>query len=124
MKTMKIAVSRELVSTVSTHREKVTLDNTDFTDVAAVVITLADSRSGILALLKRTGFHLPVFLYSEHAVELPAGVTAVIHGPAQQWLGLESAACQYEENLLPPFFDPLPPYVEMGHRPFACPGPP
>jgi ornithine decarboxylase len=39
MKTMKIAVSRELVSTVSTHREKVTLDSTDFTDVAAVVIT-------------------------------------------------------------------------------------
>ncbi|WP_264204109.1 Orn/Lys/Arg decarboxylase N-terminal domain-containing protein [Shigella boydii] len=39
----------------------------------AVVITAADSRSGILALLKRTGFHLPVFLYSEHAVELPAG---------------------------------------------------
>jgi ornithine decarboxylase len=39
MKTMKIAVSRELLSTVSTHREKVTLDSTDFTDVAAVVIT-------------------------------------------------------------------------------------
>ncbi|MFY3739310.1 hypothetical protein ACOS9E_25085, partial [Escherichia coli] len=32
MKTMKIAVSRELVSKVSTHREKVMLDNTDFTD--------------------------------------------------------------------------------------------
>ena len=55
MKTMKIAVSRELVSTVSTHREKVTLDNTDFTDVAAVVMTVAESGSGILALLKRTG---------------------------------------------------------------------
>ena len=81
----------------------VALGDTDFTDVAAVVITAADSRSGILALLKRTGFHLPVFLYSEHAVELPAGVTAVINGNEQQWLELESAACQYEENLLPPF---------------------
>jgi ornithine decarboxylase len=77
MKTMKIAVSRELVSTLSTHREGVTLDNTDFTDVAAVVITLADSRSGILALLKRTGFQLPVFMFSQEPVDTPAGVDAV-----------------------------------------------
>ncbi len=98
----------------------VALGDTDFTDVAAVVITAADSRSGILALLKRTGFHLPVFLYSEHAVELPAGVTAVINGNEQQWLELESAACQYED-LLPPFYDTLTQYVEMGNSTFACP---
>ena len=104
---MNIAASSELVSRLSTHRRVVALADTDFTDVAAVVITAADSRSGILALLKRTGFHLPVFLYSEHAVELPAGVTAVINGNEQQWLELESAACQYEENLLPPFYDTL-----------------
>ena len=100
MKSMNIAASSELVSRLSTHRRVVALADTDFTDVAAVVITAADSRSGILALLKRTGFHLPVFLYSEHVVELPAGVTAVINGNEQQWLELESAACQYEENLL------------------------
>lgn len=40
------------------------LDNTDFTDVAAVVITVVESYSGILALLKRTGFQLPVFMFS------------------------------------------------------------
>lgn len=115
MKSMNIAASSELVSRLSTHRRVVALGDTDFTDVAAVVITAADSRSGILALLKRTGFHLPVFLYSEHAVELPAGVTAVINGNEQQWLELESAACQYEENLLPPFYDTLTQYVEMGN---------
>lgn len=122
MKSMNIAASSELVSRLSTHRCVVALGDTDFTDVAAVVITAADSRSGILALLKRTGFHLPVFLYSEHAVELPAGVTAVINGNEQQWLELESAACQYEENLLPPFYDTLTQYVEMGNSTFACPG--
>lgn len=115
MKSMNIAASSELVSRLSSHRRVVALGDTDFTDVAAVVITAADSRSGILALLKRTGFHLPVFLYSEHAVELPAGVTAVINGNEQQWLELESAACQYEENLLPPFYDTLTQYVEMGN---------
>lgn len=122
MKSMNIAASSELVSRLSTHRRVVALADTDFTDVAAVVITAADSRSGILALLKRTGFHLPVFLYSEHVVELPAGVTAVINGNEQQWLELESAACQYEENLLPPFYDTLTQYVEMGNSTFACPG--
>ena len=122
MKTMKIAVSRELLSTVSTHREKVTLDSTDFTDVAAVVITTAESRSGILALLKRTGFQLPVFIFSQEPTDVPDGASAVISGKAQEFLELESAASRYEENLLPPFFDTLSQYVEMGNSTFACPG--
>ena len=122
MKTMKIAVSRELVSKVSTHREKVMLDNTDFTDVAAVVITVVESYSGILALLKRTGFQLPVFMFSTEPGEVPEGVTAIISGKAQELLELESAACRYEENLLPPFFVFLCQYVAMGNSTFACPG--
>ncbi|MEP8704742.1 ornithine decarboxylase [Enterobacter roggenkampii] len=122
MKTMKIAVSRELLSTVSTHREKVTLDSTDFTDVAAVVMTTTESRSGILALLKRTGFHLPVFIFSQEPTEVPDGAIAVISGKAQEFLELETAASRYEENLLPPFFDTLSQYVEMGNSTFACPG--
>ncbi|MCU6367649.1 ornithine decarboxylase [Enterobacter quasiroggenkampii] len=122
MKTMKIAVSRELLSTVSTHREKVTLDSTDFTDVAAVVMTTTESRSGILALLKRTGFHLPVFIFSQEPTEVPDGATAVISGKDQEFLELETAASRYEENLLPPFFDTLSQYVEMGNSTFACPG--
>ncbi|WP_235402041.1 ornithine decarboxylase [Enterobacter quasiroggenkampii] len=122
MKTMKIAVSRELLSTVSTHREKVTLDSTDFTDVAAVVMTTTESRSGILALLKRTGFQLPVFIFSQEPTEVPDGATAVISGKAQEFLELETAASRYEENLLPPFFDTLSQYVEMGNSTFACPG--
>ncbi|HCH38838.1 MAG TPA: ornithine decarboxylase [Enterobacter sp.] len=122
MKSMKIAVSRELASALSTHREVVTLDNTDFTDVAAVVITVAESHSGILALLKRTGFHLPVYLFSPEPVDAPAGVDAVIDGKAQEWLELEAAACRYEENLFPPFFDTLSQYVAMDNSTFACPG--
>jgi ornithine decarboxylase len=122
MKSLKIAVSHELVSTLSTHREVVTLDNTDFTDVAAVVITVAESRSGILALLKRTGFLLPVFIFSQETDAAPEGVMAVISGKAQEFLELEAAACRYEENLLPPFFDTLSQYVAMNNSTFACPG--
>jgi len=122
MKSLKIAVSHELVSALSTHREKVTLDNTDFTDVAAVVMTLAGSRSGILALLKRTGFQIPVFIFSQEPDVAPDGVTGVISGKAQEFLELEAAACGYEENLLPPFFDTLSQYVAMNNSTFACPG--
>jgi len=122
MKSMHIAASRELVSRLSTHRKVVALDSTDFTDVAAVVITVADSRSGILTLLKRTGFQLPVFLFSEEALEAPEGVEAVLNGSGQQWLELEAAATRYEDHLLPPFFDTLTQYVAMGNSTFACPG--
>lgn len=122
MKSMNIAASGALVSSLSTHRDVVALDSTDFTDVAAVVITAADSRSGILALLARTGFNLPVFLWSQEPVELPAGVLSVIDGKAQAWLELEAAACRYEEELLPPFFDTLSQYVAMDNSTFACPG--
>jgi ornithine decarboxylase len=122
MKSMHIAASCELVSRLSTHRRVVALDSTDFTDVAAVVITVADSRSGVLTLLKRTGFLLPVFLFSEEPLDAPEGVDAVIGGSVQQWLELETAATRYEDTLLPPFFDTLTQYVEMGNSTFACPG--
>ena len=122
MKSLKIAVSHELVSALSTHRDVVTLDNTDFTDVAAVIMTVAQSRSGILALLKRTGFQLPVFIFSSEPVEVPQGVMAAIGGSAQEFLELEAAACRYEENVLPPFFDTLSQYVAMDNSTFACPG--
>ncbi|HGF0768090.1 TPA: ornithine decarboxylase [Kluyvera georgiana] len=122
MKSMNIAASRELVSRLSTHRVVVALDSTDFTDVAAVVITVADSHSGILALLKRTGFKLPVFVLTSDDISVPNGVNAVISGKDQEWLELETAACRYEEELLPPFFNTLTQYVEMGNSTFACPG--
>jgi ornithine decarboxylase len=49
-------------------------------------------------------------------------VQAVIAGKDQEWLELEAAACDYEESLLPPFFNTLTQYVEMDNSTFACPG--
>lgn len=91
MKSMNIAASGELIPRLSTHRNVVALDSTDFTDVAAVVITPADSRSGILALLKRTGFHLPVFMLADEPVSAPVGVTAVIGGNRRERAGMAGA---------------------------------
>ncbi|EPR9024839.1 ornithine decarboxylase [Cronobacter dublinensis] len=122
MKSLKIAVSHAVVSLLSTSREVVTLDSTDFTDVAAVVLSVPDTRSGILALLARTGFHLPVFVYLQEGETCALPVSGTLTGSAQEFLALETAALAYEENLLPPFFDTLTQYVEMQNSTFACPG--
>ncbi|HKN05767.1 MAG TPA: ornithine decarboxylase [Buttiauxella sp.] len=122
MKSLKIAASHDVVATLETHREVVSLDSTDFTDIAAVVLSAADSRSGILALLKRTGFSIPVFLAADDWAGEQEGITGLITGKEQDYLELETAASGYEENLLPPFFDTLTKYVAMENSTFACPG--
>ncbi|WP_237931558.1 ornithine decarboxylase [Buttiauxella sp. S19-1] len=122
MKSLKIAASHDVVATLETHREVVTLDSTDFTDIAAVVLSVADSRSGILALLKRTGFSIPVFLAADARPDEQEGISGLITGEAQDYLELEKAASDYEANLLPPFFDTLTKYVAMENSTFACPG--
>lgn len=126
MTPLKIAASVAVAPslTLNTGRDVVTLDNTDFTDVAAVVVSLADTRSGVLTLLRHTGFNLPVFVanaWEEEVLHLP-GVTGELNGSAQEWAALEAAAAEYEANLLPPFFDTLTRYVDMQNSTFACPG--
>ncbi|EOC1313033.1 ornithine decarboxylase [Cronobacter turicensis] len=122
MKSLKIAASHAVAPLLSTSRDVVGLDGTDFTDVAAVVLSVADTRSGILALLKRTGFNLPVFVYLQNGESCDAPVSGTLTGTSQEFLALETAALAYEENLLPPFFDTLTQYVEMQNSTFACPG--
>ncbi|ELY3468007.1 ornithine decarboxylase [Cronobacter universalis] len=122
MKSLKIAASHAVAPLLSTSRGVVGLDGTDFTDVAAVVLSVADTRSGILALLKRTGFNLPVFVFLQNGESCDAPVSGTLTGTSQEFLALETAALAYEENLLPPFFDTLTQYVEMQNSTFACPG--
>ncbi|EIV2970997.1 ornithine decarboxylase [Cronobacter sakazakii] len=122
MKSLKIAASHAVAPLLSTSRDVVGLDSTDFTDVAAVVLSVADTRSGILALLKRTGFNLPVFVYLQSGESCDAPVSGMLTGTSQEFLALETAALAYEENLLPPFFDTLTQYVAMQNSTFACPG--
>ncbi|MXP49728.1 ornithine decarboxylase [Pantoea sp. Eser] len=126
MTPLKIAASAAVAPnlTLKTARDVVTLDNTDFTNVAAVVVSLADTRSGVLALLRHTGFNLPVFVanaFEEEVMHLP-GVSGELNGEPQDWIALEAAAQAYEAALLPPFFETLTRYVDMQNSTFACPG--
>lgn len=130
MTLLKIAASTVLAHRLHTERALVLLDQTDFSDVAALVISVEDARSGMLAVLRHTGFAIPAFVgvdaaCREDAVALPA-VADVLwlddtapHAAAAQ---LEAAAESYQQALLPPFFDTLTRYVAMGNSTFACPG--
>lgn len=106
------------------------LDQTDVTDVAALVISVKDARSGMLAVLRHTGFAIPAFVgvdaaCREDAVALPTSADvlwlddAAPHAAAAQ---LEAAAERYQQALLLPFFATLTRYVAMGNSTFACPG--
>ncbi|MGK2960372.1 MAG: Orn/Lys/Arg decarboxylase N-terminal domain-containing protein [Candidatus Malihini olakiniferum] len=48
-----------------TQREIVSLGQTDFTDVAAVVVSLEEARCEVLLLLQYTGFGIPAFVLSK-----------------------------------------------------------
>ena len=124
MTPLKIAASTTVAIHLQTGREVVTLEKTDFTDVAAVVVSVADSRSGMLALLRHTGFNLPVFIAlddADQAQDLP-DVTGLLTGEAEDAARLEAAASAYQSGLLPPFFETLTKYVAMDNSTFACPG--
>jgi ornithine decarboxylase len=121
MKSMNIAASRELVSR--------------YPPIAAwwrwIVPTLPMWQQSSLRWPTATAafwhyqtvpvFYLPVFVLTADSIDTPEGVDAVISGKEQEWLELEAAACRYEEKLLPPFFNTLSQYVEMGNSTFALP---
>lgn len=124
MTPLKIAASAALAPNLTVGRKIVTLDSTDFTDVAAVVVSVTDARAGVLGLLRHTGFTFPVFLAVEQpddATGLPP-VTGLYDGSAEALAQLAQAADEYEATLLPPFFDTLTKYVAMNNSTFACPG--
>ncbi|MEA9391685.1 ornithine decarboxylase [Acerihabitans sp. TG2] len=127
MKLFKIAASAAVADRLSTVREIVLMDNTDFTDVAALVVTVDEARAGLLSILRNTGLTIPAFV----AIECSAQANEVILPPnthllqlddANQEHLLETAAGDYQQSMLPPFFDTLTKYVAMGNSTFACPG--
>ncbi|ARU93011.1 ornithine decarboxylase [Tatumella citrea] len=123
MTPMKIAASAALIPVISSERPLVALEHTDFTDVAAVVLTVADASKAMLSLLRRSGFNLPVFVAGHLSSQDDTGViTGEYHPDAEGNAALEQAAGEYQEALLPPFFDTLTRYVGMNNSTFACPG--
>lgn len=130
MPALKIAACPTVVSCFTSYREIVDIHHTDFTDIAVVVLSLDDIKSGKINTIKQTGFNLPIFIAINAEEILSAGVLATVddvftlasdnnHFYGKQ---VEAAALKYESLLLPPFFAALKKYVEAGNSSFASPG--
>ena len=111
-------------------RFAVTLDETDFSDVAAIVITDADHEE-VLSNPLIEALRIPVFLVKKDAnstikPEFVGKITRVIDANEVNYelyvKQIEAAAKKYEEDKLPPFFRALADYVEDGNSQFDCPG--
>lgn len=111
-------------------RFAVTLDQTDFSDVAAIVITDADHEE-VLSNPLIEALRIPVFLIKKDPnttvkPEFVGKITRVIDGNEVNYelyvKQIEAAAKKYEEEMLPPFFRALADYVEDGNSQFDCPG--
>ncbi|BDH45915.1 ornithine decarboxylase SpeF [Salmonella enterica subsp. enterica serovar Choleraesuis] len=126
----KVAVSSGINHAFNTQRKITSIEATDFTDVAAIVISGQDAHSGVLTRIESTGFNIPVFIAApvddSLEIALIKRVTGVLElkdslrdANSQQ---LEAAAQKYEQELLPPFFGRLVDYVGKAYSPFDCPG--
>ncbi|MDT8718042.1 ornithine decarboxylase [Clostridium sp. 19966] len=128
MRKLKIAYTINSKEYFSTERNVVLAQNTDYTDVAAVVLTDLDME--LIEVVHNTKFGLPVFVVLKNIEklqgELSKKVFSVIHKndfDLQLYSrDIEAAANNYEENILPPFFKTLKDYVEKEHSQFDCPG--
>lgn len=130
MKKLNIAASTSAIPCFETQREVVDVLHTDFTDVAAVVLSVQDINNGVIESIHSLGLEIPIFAAVCCEEELNTDVLPSLNGVFElcgdntDFYGkqLESAAEKYEKELLPPFFSTLKKYVEMGNSTFACPG--
>ncbi|HHF4142247.1 ornithine decarboxylase SpeF [Haemophilus influenzae] len=129
MPNLKIAYNPKVEQYFSTNRELVEITKTDFTDVAAIMLTSGDVGE-YLERIQTTNFGIPVFVVQTEEEQVdPKFYDAIYH--IQDLNGydiklysrqIETAARLYEEKMLPPFFKMLSEYVEMGNIAFDCPG--
>ena len=124
-----IAVNPEVARFVDTTRTIVDLSSTDFTDVSAVVLAARDLTNGVVTRLRATGFDVPLFVVADadDSVDLDVhGVTGVLARDDQNaaFFGdmVETAASEYDDEVLPPFFGALTRYERHGNSAFDCPG--
>lgn len=130
MKKLKIAASANTLDSFISTREIVDPYATDFTDIGAVVLDESDIERGALTRLESTGFDIPLFAVLQDGQKLrPAlyrRLSGVInaHNVTQAFFGrqIDTAAAEYEEALLPPFFASMAGYVDRGNMSLSTPG--
>ena len=77
----KLAASPSTIASFVTDRDVVDVHGSDLTDVAAVILSVADLRAGWKEQVESTGFGLPVFaMLDDQSLDLPdlSGLTGVL----------------------------------------------
>ncbi|MDO5053883.1 MAG: ornithine decarboxylase SpeF [Pasteurella oralis] len=129
MLNLKIAYSPLIRPYFNTTRALISVQETDFTDIGAIILSAEDIEDYIDNILA-TEFNIPVFVAVKEGQFLdPKFFDKVYHVQDLNNYDInlysrqiETAAHLYEEKVLPPFFKMLSEYVEMGNSAFDCPG--
>lgn len=128
LRSLKIAYSPEVRQYFSTKRNLIEAKDTDYTDIAAAVVSNKDR--DIIREIYDTRFEVPVFVFSEDEEYINQDMREMIY----RWVyvgslnrdiidnEIETAAEQYEWRVLPPFFETLSNYIDLKNQQFNCPG--
>lgn len=128
MKPLKVACTMSSKAYFSTGRSIVLIDETDFTDVAAVILTDLDTKW--IKPVHDKEFGIPIFVIlrnrnkmDEHLGEMIYRIIDGKHADIKSISEeIERKADEYQEKILPPFFKTLCNYMEMHNCQFNCPG--
>ncbi|MDR3225593.1 MAG: ornithine decarboxylase [Clostridiales Family XIII bacterium] len=129
--TLKIGYTPGSADFFETDRERVPLDGTDLTEIAAAVILAGEADAGgIIDRIEATGFGLPIFVLAEDAgaaADYSSSLVRVVAaGDGRDTDALsaavEKAAVKYESRMIPDFFGRLSEYLALGNSQFDCPG--
>jgi ornithine decarboxylase len=112
-------------------RTWVSLEMAELTTISAVILDFDDlNDSFFVQSVIDSGYPLPIFVFANRdniidPIWYPR-ITGVIDSTKQSMSyyrhQIAESAKKYEEQVLPPFFDMLTKYVEMGNSQFDCPG--
>ncbi|MBQ9725617.1 MAG: ornithine decarboxylase, partial [Neisseriaceae bacterium] len=126
---MRIAVSQGVEFAFISEYKVMNIDVTDFTNVCAVVVKVADLEA-VWNELERIGFNIPIFAAVEYGETVPAEWLPELYGVIEladelkYYNGqlINAAASDYIDSLDPPFFQALKNYTDYGNAAFDCPG--
>ncbi len=128
MKPLKIACTMASMAYFSTGRSIVLIDETDFTDVAAVVLTDLDTKW--IDTVHDTKFGIPLFIILRNRKEIDPGIAERVNmvfdcdNLDKNLISedIEELANEYQDKILPPFFKMLGTYMAIHNVQFNCPG--
>ncbi|EOW0741604.1 TPA: Orn/Lys/Arg decarboxylase N-terminal domain-containing protein [Proteus mirabilis] len=74
MKNYKVAVSYDMSDSISTHRKYVNILHTDFSYIAAIIISLDNIQDGRLDFIEQNSFGQPVFAIINKDEVIPTNI--------------------------------------------------